>query len=139
MKTFLAHPLSMVGSDGSAIPFDTPGEQPHPRSYGTYPRVLGRYVREQGLLTLEHAVHKMTGLSARHMGFTDRGLIKEGFVADLVLFDPETVIDRATAQQPELLSTGITSVWVGGELAYDGDKATGSRSGKAIRRTSMSP
>ncbi len=82
----------------------------HPRKAGSFPRVLGRYVREQELLPLEQAVHKMTGLSARHMGFTDRGLIKEGFVADLVLFDPETVIDRATPERPELLSAGITSV-----------------------------
>jgi len=111
----------------------------HPRSRGSYPRVLGRYVREQQLLSLEQAVHKMTGLSARNMGITDRGLIKEGFAADLVLFDPETVIDRATPQQPELLSVGISSVWVGGELAFDGQEATGSRSGQVIRRTTATP
>ena len=106
----------------------------HPRSRGSFPRVLGRYVREQQLLPLEQAVQKMTGLSARNMGFADRGLIKEGLVADLVLFDPETVIDRATPQQPELLSIGITSVWVAGELAYDDGQATGSRTGQVIRR-----
>ncbi len=111
----------------------------HPRSRGSFPRVLGRYVREQQLLSLEQAVHKMTGLSAKNVGIVDRGLIKEGLVADLVLFDPETVIDRATPQQPELLSVGISSVWVGGELAYDGEEATQSRTGKVIRRTPTTP
>jgi len=111
----------------------------HPRSRGSFPRVLGRFVREQQLLSLEQAVHKMTGLSARNVGITDRGLIKEGLVADLVLFNPETVIDRATPQQPELFSVGISSVWVGGELAYDGEEATQSRTGKVIRRTPTTP
>jgi len=111
----------------------------HPRSRGAFPRVLGRYVREQGLLTLEQAIHKMTGLSAHNVGIPDRGLIKEGYVADLVLFDPETIIDRATPQQPELLSVGVSSVWVAGELAFDGEKATGSRTGTVIRRTSTTP
>jgi N-acyl-D-amino-acid deacylase len=111
----------------------------HPRKAGAFPRVLGRYVREQEQLSLEKAVHKMTGLAAKHMGFTDRGLIKEGSVADLVLFDPETVIDRATPEQPELLATGITSVWVGGELVYDNGNATESRTGRVIRRAPATP
>ncbi len=111
----------------------------HPRKAGAFTRVLGRYVREQELLSLEKAVHKMTGLAAQHMGFTDRGLIEEGWVADLVLFDPETVIDRATPGQPELLSAGISSVWVSGALAYDGEKATGSRTGRVIRRAAATP
>jgi N-acyl-D-amino-acid deacylase len=106
----------------------------HPRGIGSFPRVLGRYVREKNLMPLETAVHKMTGLSAEHMGFTDRGLIRQGAVADLVLFDPETVIDRATPENPLALSDGITSVWVGGELVYSNGATTDARPGKVIRR-----
>ena len=106
----------------------------HPRSAGSFPRVLGRYVREQGLLSLEAAVHKMTGLAATHMGFTDRGLIRQGAVADLVLFNPDTVIDHATPLAPTELSEGITSVWVGGELVFVDGAATDNRPGNVIRR-----
>ncbi len=106
----------------------------HPRGFGTYPRILGRYVREKKVLTLEEAVHRMTGLAAAHMGFTDRGLIKAGQAADLVLFDPATVIDRATIEQPHALSEGIAKVWVAGELVYAGGETTGRRPGVAIRR-----
>ena len=106
----------------------------HPRGMGSFPRVLGRYVREQNLMSLETAIHKMTGLSAAHMGFTDRGLIRQGAVADLVLFDPDTVIDRATPLAPDTLSDGITSVWVSGELVFTGGAATENRPGKIIRR-----
>ena len=106
----------------------------HPRSAGSFPRVLGRYVREQNLMPLETAVHKMTGLTAAHMGFTDRGLIRQGAVADLVLFDPDTVIDRATPLAPTELSEGITSVWVGGDLVFTEGAATENRPGKVIRR-----
>ncbi len=106
----------------------------HPRSAGSFPRVLGRYVREQGLLSLEAAVHKMTGLAATHMGFTDRGLIRQGAVADLVLFNPDTVIDHATPLAPTELSEGITSIWVGGELVFVDGAATDNRPGNVIRR-----
>ncbi len=106
----------------------------HPRGMGSFPRVLGRYVREQELMPLETAIHKMTGLSASHMGFTDRGLIRQGAVADLVLFDPDTVIDRATPLAPNTLSEGITSVWVSGEMVFTDSAATENRPGKVIRR-----
>ena len=106
----------------------------HPRGAGSFPRVLGRYARDQGLFSLETAVHKMTGLTARHMGFTDRGLIREGMIADLVLFDPDTVIDNATPAAPQAISTGILSVWVSGEQVYTDGAATGARPGKIIRR-----
>ena len=106
----------------------------HPRGIGSYPRVLGRYVREQQLLPLETAIHKMTGLAAAHMGITDHGLIRQGAVADLVLFDPDTVIDRATPLAPSELSEGITAVWVGGELVFADGAATENRPGKVIRR-----
>lgn len=106
----------------------------HPRARGTYPRVLGRYVREMGELSLEEAVYKMTGLAADHMGFTDRGRVEAGQAADLVLFDPDTVIDRATPQDPESLSNGITTVWVNGVAVWDQGESTGMRPGVFIRR-----
>lgn len=106
----------------------------HPRGAGSFPRVLGHYVREQKLMSLETAVYKMTGLAATHMGFTDRGLIRQGAIADLVLFDPDTVIDRATPEHPDALSDGILSVWVAGELVYANGKTTSARPGKVIRR-----
>jgi N-acyl-D-amino-acid deacylase len=106
----------------------------HPRARGAFARVLGRYVREQKLLTLEEAVHKMTGLAAAHMGFENRGIIRRGARADLVLFDPDAVSDRATPQSPELLSVGVDTVWVGGESVYEGGHETGARPGVVIRR-----
>jgi N-acyl-D-amino-acid deacylase len=109
----------------------------HPRGAGSFPRVLGHYAREKKLMSMETAVHKMTGLPAAHMGFTDRGLIGEGMIADLVLFDPETVIDRATPEHPDALSEGIQSVWVGGELVYEDGSATNARPGQVIRRNML--
>ncbi|MGB5581854.1 MAG: amidohydrolase family protein, partial [Woeseia sp.] len=96
--------------------------------------VLGHFAREKKLMSMETAVHKMSGLTAEHMGFTDRGLIKEGLIADLVLFNPQTVIDRATPENPSALSDGITAVWVSGELVYRDRAVTAARPGKVIRR-----
>lgn len=123
----LAWPHTNVCTDGGII-------DRHPRGTGAFPRVLGRYVREQQLMPLETAVHKMTGLAATHMGLTDRGLIRQGAVADLVLFDPDTVIDHATPLDPTALSEGITYVWVAGELVFSDGEATGNRPGRIIRR-----
>ena len=123
----MSWPETNICTDGSLTDL-------HPRGTGSFPRVLGRYVREQKLMPLETAIHKMTGLSAAHMGFTDRGLIRQGAVADLVLFDPDTVIDRATPLAPDTLSEGITSVWVSGELVFTDGAATQNRPGKVIRR-----
>ncbi|MDX1500041.1 MAG: D-aminoacylase [Woeseiaceae bacterium] len=123
----IAWPHSNICTDGGIVDL-------HPRAYGSYPRVLGRYVREKGLLTLEEAVHKMSGLAAAHMGFTDRGLVREGMVADLVLFDPDTVIDRATPLEPNRVSEGITRVWVGGETVWRDGAVTAARPGRVIRR-----
>ena len=106
----------------------------HPRGAGSFPRVLGHFARDKKLMSVETAVHKMSGLTAEHMGFSDRGLIREGMIADLVLFNPDTVIDRATPEQPELLSDGINSVWVSGELVYQQGATTEARPGKIIRR-----
>jgi N-acyl-D-amino-acid deacylase len=123
----MAWPETNICTDGSLTDL-------HPRGTGSFPRVLGRYVREQNLMPLETAIYKMTGLSASHMGFTDRGQIRQGAVADLVLFDPDTVIDRATPLQPDALSEGITSVWVSGELVFSDGAATENRPGRVIRR-----
>lgn len=137
VRFFMAHPQAMIGSDGTAI---SPtgiyaGDRPHPRYYGTYPRILGRYVRERpAVLTLEEAIHKMTGLPARRMGFSDRGTISEGHVADLAVFDPDTVIDRATFEDPHQYPAGMPHVMVAGELVVVDGKHTGARPGKVLRR-----
>jgi N-acyl-D-amino-acid deacylase len=106
----------------------------HPRSFGSYPRILGHYVREQGVLSLEAAIHKATALAAQHMGITGRGTIAVGQSADLVLFDPATIIDRATPKAPHEVSTGVSRVWVNGvEVLVDG-RPTAARAGKTLRR-----
>ena len=127
ISELITWPETNICTDGGIVDL-------HPRGAGSFPRVLGRYVREQNLMSLETAVHKMTGLTAAHMGFTNRGLIRQGAIADLVLFDPHTIIDRATPLEPTLLSEGITSVWVSGELVFADGAATESRPGKIIRR-----
>ncbi len=127
VEQLFAWPYADVCTDGSIVDL-------HPRHIGSFPRVLGRFVREDHVVPLAEAVRKMTGLAAHNMGFTDRGLIRPGYAADLVLFDPDTVIDRATPQQPDLLSAGITTVWVGGEVVYKDGAVTDARPGKVIRR-----
>jgi N-acyl-D-amino-acid deacylase len=106
----------------------------HPRGFGTYPRILGRYVRERKVLSLEEAVHRASALAADHMGFTDRGRLAPGQAADLVLFDPATVIDRATPDDPQLISTGITTVWVNGVAVFADGRTTGAHPGVVLRR-----
>jgi N-acyl-D-amino-acid deacylase len=105
----------------------------HPRGHGTFPRVLGHYVREKKVMTLEQGVYKMTGLAAKHLGITDRGTLTPGNAADLVLFDPDTIIDRATLQNPKALSVGIEKVWVNGKLVFQDRRTTGVRPGLVIR------
>ena len=106
----------------------------HPRGYGAFTRMLGRYVREQQIMPLEEAIRKATSLAAANVGIRDRGQITVGSYADLVLFNPETVIDRATPTAPHLTSTGIRLVWVNGAAVYDGEKATDARPGRVIKR-----
>jgi len=106
----------------------------HPRGFGAFTRVLGRYVRERKVVSLEEAVRKMTSLAAAHCGIRDRGLLKPGHKADLVLFDPEAVLDLATTDQPHALSRGVRTVWVAGEVVFDGSAATGKRPGRVLRR-----
>jgi N-acyl-D-amino-acid deacylase len=129
VRRVLAFPPTMIGSDG--LPHDT---HPHPRLWGTFPRVLGHYCREVGLFDLETAVHKMTGLSAARFGLTGRGVVAAGAQADLVVFDPETVIDRATFDEPTLPSAGIAHVFVNGRPVWTEGRSTGERPGRALRR-----
>ncbi len=129
MRRILAHPATMIGSDG--LPNDP---RPHPRLWGTFPRVLGRYCREERLMTLPNAVHKMTGMPAHRFGLAERGLIREGYCADLVLFDAEKIIDTATFSDPVQVAEGIQAVWVNGQLAYTGEGATGTRAGRFVTR-----
>lgn len=106
----------------------------HPRGFGSYPRVLGRYVRERGVVTLEQAVRKATALAADHVGIRDRGRLVPGAFADLVLFDPATVADRATTDDPHAIAAGIERVWVNGTVVFASGKATGARPGRVLRR-----
>jgi N-acyl-D-aspartate/D-glutamate deacylase len=124
-------PWVSIGSDGSALSEQAPG-YPHPRSFGTNVRVLGRYVREEGVLRLEDAVRKMTGLPAQVLRLRDRGLLREGYWADVVVFDPERVADRATFDNPKQYAAGVEYVLVNGQLVIDGGRHTGARPGQAI-------
>ncbi|GIG65012.1 N-acyl-D-amino-acid deacylase family protein [Phytomonospora endophytica] len=129
----LAHPLVSVASDGQVLRATGPG-RPHPRSFGTFVRVLGHYVRERGLLTLPEAVRKMTGLPAERLGLTGRGRIAEGMVADLAVFDPDTVAERATFTDPWRLATGVRDVFVAGKAVRRDGEATGERPGRVLRK-----
>jgi len=111
-------------------------EGSHPRGFGAFPRVFGRYVRERHVLTLEEAVRRASGLAAENMGFRDRGLIRPGMAADLVLFDPDTIADRATITTPHALSEGVNTVWVNGVVVFQEGRATGLRPGSVLRNFS---
>jgi len=129
VQRVMRYEQAMFGSDG--IP--SPMGKPHPRLYGTFPRVLGRYVREQRLLPLEEAVRKMTSLPARKHHLRERGEVRSGFFADLCLFDPERVIDQATYEEPRQYPEGIPYVIVNGALVVDGGAHTGARPGRVLR------
>jgi len=130
VRRIMAHPLSMIGSDGGPL-----ARKPHPRLWGTFPRVLGHYVRELGLLELETAIHKMTGRTASVFGIADRGRIAPGTFADLVLLDAATVKDRSSWEDPVQPADGILETWVNGESAYvHGKGVTGARAGKLLQR-----
>lgn len=136
MTLAMRQPFSSIGSDGAALAID--GSQakrsmPHPRWYGTFPRVLGRYVREQKVLTVEQAVHKMTAMNADKIGIKDRGLLKEGYWADVTVFDPQTVADRATYENPHQYPVGIPYVIVNGQPVVDSGNHTGALPGAVLR------
>ena len=126
IRTFYTQPWVMVSSDGGI------GSR-HPRGAGTYPRVLGSFVREKHWLSLPEAIRKMTLLPAKRFKLSDRGLIRAGFKADLVLFDANTIIDRATFQEPQLTATGVKRVFVNGSEVWIDHAATGQRPGRALR------
>jgi N-acyl-D-aspartate/D-glutamate deacylase len=125
-----------VGSDGSAYAIEGPLRvgNPHPRNFGTFPRVLGKYVRQQKLLSLEDAVRKMTSLNANKVGLKERGLIKVGFAADVVIFDADNIIDRSTYTAPFAYPVGIPYVVVNGKLTVINGEHTGARAGVSLRK-----
>ena len=135
LRQALALPFTHIGSDGSALAVGmrTPMGKPHPRSFGTYPRVLAKYVREEGLLSLEEAVRKMTSGPANRLGLTDRGLVRPGMRADLVLFDADAVRDEATFQEPERYPLGIEWVFVNGVAVIAAGDPTGALPGRVLR------
>ncbi|CAN7709899.1 D-aminoacylase [Mesorhizobium amorphae] len=128
VRTIIAHPRTMIGSDG--LPHDI---HPHPRLWGTFPRVLGHYARDVGLFSLEEAVHRMTGLPAREFGIQERGTLAVGNFADLTIFDPQTIIDTATFEQPRQPAVGIEHVFVNGVSVWRDGKATGELPGAVLR------
>jgi N-acyl-D-amino-acid deacylase len=130
VRRILAYAETMIGSDG--LPHDT---HPHPRLWGAFPRVLGHYARKEKLFPLEEALRKMTALPASRFGLKDRGVLQEGAVADLVLFDPATVEDRATFEQPTLPAAGIARTFVNGRTVWQDGEATGERPGVLLRRS----
>jgi len=136
MRKVLSSPFTMIGSDASAqAPYGLLGKaKPHPRSYGTFVRVLGKYVREEKLLTLAQAVRKMTSLPARKIGLWDRGLVRVGNWADLAIFDEDTVGDRATYVDPHQYPRGVRYVVVNGEVVIEEGRHTKRFPGKVLRR-----
>ena len=136
VRTIMQHPLTAIASDGRAVaPYGLLGRgKTHPRYYGTFPRVLGRYVREEKLLGLESAIHRMTLMPAERIGLRDRGRIAPGMAADLVLFDPETIRDEATFEEPHRYPTGIAGVIIGGQVVIDHGEHTGEMCGCILER-----
>ena len=133
MRSVLKHPLSMIGSDGFALAAAEKLGQPHPRCYGCFPRVLGRYCRELQLLSLETAIYKMTGMPAAHLGLAERGVIRTGHAADLVVFDFDKIIDKATFDDPHQYPDGIDSVIVNGQLVVHRGEHLGLKPGCILR------
>ncbi len=129
----LARPWVIIGSDAEAHDPATAKGQTHPRAYGTYARVLGKYVREDHVLTLEDAVRKMTSATAALLGLRDRGLLREGMLADVVVFDADAIIDRATYERPHQLATGVDAVFVNGVLVWRNGTPTNAKPGRALR------
>jgi N-acyl-D-aspartate/D-glutamate deacylase len=136
VRELLRSPAVLVGSDGRSVARDSVAGQgrPHPRFYGTFPRVLGHYARDLGLLSLPEAVFKMTGGPARVLGLCDRGLLREGYRADVTVFDPATIIDRSTLEAPHQYPAGIATTIVNGVVVVEDGRPTGARPGRVLRR-----
>jgi N-acyl-D-amino-acid deacylase len=135
VEQVMSHPLTMIGSDGNATPVTGPhvSGKPHPRGFGTFPRVLGQYVRELGLLSWETAIHKMTGMPAARLGLSDRGVLRAGAYADVVIFDPAQVNDCATYTEPHQAPAGIQHVFINGVVAVENGVLTGRLAGRVLR------
>ncbi|MEO7503230.1 MAG: D-aminoacylase [Gemmatimonadaceae bacterium] len=136
LRFAMRQPWVSVGQDAGARSPDSTGawgERGHPRGFGTFPRILGRYVRQDSVISLEFAIRKMTSLAAQRVGLTDRGLLRPGMFADITVFDPAAIIDNATFEQPQQLSTGVTHVMVNGQLVVDDGKVTAALPGRALR------
>jgi N-acyl-D-amino-acid deacylase len=133
VQRIMQEPFTMIASDSGVRQADE--SVPHPRGYGNNARVLGRYVRELKIMSLEDAIRKMTSLPAQTFGFRDRGMIREGFAADIVIFDENTIADRATFDKPHQFPVGISYVLVNGQLVLGNEKMTDARPGVALRRT----
>jgi N-acyl-D-amino-acid deacylase len=136
VKDFVRASDVMIGSDGNSVaPHGITGQgNPHPRFYGTFPRVLGQYCRDEGLLPLNQALWKMTGAPARALGLRDRGLLRQGYAADVVIFDPVTIAERASYEDPHQFATGIAQVIVNGETTFRDGAHTGALAGRTLRR-----
>ena len=130
VRYFMAYPFNMIGADGGV---QNGRGMPHPRSYGTNARVLAKYVRDEKIISLEDAVRRMTSLAAQKFQLKDRGLLRAGFAADIVIFDESTVADKATFDKPHQFSVGFDYVLVNGVVTVDNGKHTGTRSGQALR------
>ena len=135
VKALLQHPLAMVSTDGSAIPAD-PAKRSHPRNFGTFPKILRKYVREERVLSLEEAIRKMTSAGAARLGLMDRGLLRPGFSADITIFDPLNVKELATYSDPMCYPEGIEYVFVNGILTVEHDRHTGARAGVPLKHIS---
>jgi N-acyl-D-amino-acid deacylase len=136
LRYAMKQPWVSVGQDAGAVSPDSTGhwrERGHPRAFGTFPRILGRYVRQDSVITLEFAIRKMTSLAAQRVGLNDRGLLKPGMYADITVFDPTTIIDRATFEQPSQLATGVSYVFVNGVPVVDKGQVTAALPGRALR------
>ena len=130
----IVRPWIVIGTDAGGYDPDSTKRTVHPRSYGSYPRILGRYVREEKLLTLEDAVRKMTGAVAARLGLRDRGLLREGMFADVVVFDDSTIVDLSTPERPHQLSRGVEQLFVNGVQVIRDGRHTGATPGRALRR-----
>jgi N-acyl-D-aspartate/D-glutamate deacylase len=129
----MRQPWIKFGTDAGGMDPDSAKYLTHPRSYGTFPRILGRYVRDQGVMPLEEAVRKMTSAVATRLSLEDRGILREGMYADVVVFDPATIIDRATYERPHQLSTGVRHVFVNGVAVVSDGRHTNAKPGRIVR------